>query len=120
MVEAISQDFVWANISPTSPIVMEIVNKSQELGNVVNAAKQIKLELQASQQDYQELKEQLTEYKGLTQQLQEEKQTLNARLNEHRSELEVDKQSNHQLISSLNMQLQVTQTELAESHQMLA
>jgi len=41
-------------------------------------------------------------------------------LNEHRSEIEVDKQSNQQLISSLNMQLQVTQTELAESHQMLA
>ena len=58
----------------------------------------------------------MIEYKGLTQQLQEEKQALNARLNEHKSELEVDMQSNQQLISSLNLQLQVTQTELAESH----
>jgi len=73
LVESIMRDFAWAKVAPKSPVVMDLVSKSQELGTAAKAANQAKQELQASQQDCQELQEQLIEYKGLTQQLQEEK-----------------------------------------------
>ena len=71
-------------------------------------------------QDCQELKEQLVEYKGLAQQLQEEKLSLNARLHENVAYIETAKTQNAEIIDSLNTQLQTTQTELAEAHQMLS
>lgn len=73
LVESIMRDLAWAKVAPKSPVVMDLVSKSQELGTAAKAANQAKQELQASQQDCQELQEQLIEYKGLTQQLQEEK-----------------------------------------------
>ena len=41
MVESIMRDFVWAKVGPKQPLMMDIVNKIQELGTALNTAKQV-------------------------------------------------------------------------------
>ena len=41
MVESIMRDFVWAKVGPKQPLMMDIVNKIQELGLAINTSKQV-------------------------------------------------------------------------------
>ena len=41
MAESIMRDLVWAKVGPKQPLMMDIVNKIQELGTALNTTKQV-------------------------------------------------------------------------------
>ena len=113
LVNVVRKELTWKRVGPKLNVISGLVARVQLVAQEYAAMRTFK-------QDCQELKEQLVEYKGLAQQLQEEKLSLNARLHENKAYIETAKTQNAEIIDSLNTQLQTTQTELAEAHQMLS
>ena len=113
LVNIVAKELTWKRVGPKLNVISGLVARVQLVAQEHAA-------MQTFKQDCQELKEQLVEYKGLAQQLQEEKLSLNARLHENVAYIETAKTQNAEIIDSLNTQLQTTQTELAEAHQMLS
>ena len=112
LVASIKKEVTWQRVGPKLNVLTSLSDQVKRVSKELASLRQCEL-------DCQELREQLVEYKGLTQQLQEEKRTLNARLHENVAYLDSAKTQNQEIIESLNTQLQVTQTELAEAHSML-
>ena len=113
LVNVVRKELTWKRVGPKLNVISGLVARVQLVAQEHAAMRTFK-------QDCQELKEQLVEYKGLAQQLQEEKLSLNARLHENVAYIDTAKTQNAEIIDSLNTQLQTTQTELAEAHQMLS